>query len=239
MQQQPLNVKSKAFESDLVTEADNACEALLREMILSKFPDHAILGEEDGQDKESSFRWIVDPIDGTVNYAHGYPHFCVSIGLEIEGKPSVGVVYAPSKRELFTAIRGGGAFLNQKPIRVSETSILGGRAILGNYLSSGSATFANDKNVFMRMVEAGVPVRVAGSGALDLCYIACGQIDGHWQPKQMPWDCAAGNLLIREAGGRVTHYNGLEHDLSNNDLSIVASNGKIHQDLLDLISGRD
>jgi myo-inositol-1(or 4)-monophosphatase len=237
MLQKPLQVESKSHAADLVTEADKACEVLVRQMILSKYPDHAILGEEGGQEGSNAHRWIVDPIDGTVNYAHGYPHFCVSIGLEIEGKLSVGVVYEPSKNELFTATAGGGAYLNQRRISVSDHSLLGGRTIAGNYVSSGSETFAEDKVVFMRVSEAGVPIRVGGSGALDLCYIACGRMDAHWQRREMPWDCAAGNLLIREAGGKVTHLNGKEHDLANagTDLSIIASNGKIHKELLNLI----
>ena len=235
-----LEIEAKAFASDLVTKADKACEERIRQIILAQHSDHAIVGEEDGEIGTSPYRWIVDPVDGTVNYAHGYPHFCVSIGLEIAGELAVGVVFDPSMNELFTTTRGGGAFLNTERIHVSSTTALSGRAMIATGSPADPVMDQHDLNVVARLSNLGVPVRRAGSGALDLCFVACGRVDALFESQLNPWDCAAGNLLILEAGGQITHYDGRSHRMkssTHSEVSIVASNGLIHQALLEVIRG--
>ena len=235
-----LEIEAKAFDSDLVTKADKACEERIREVILAAHPGHAIVGEEGGEVGTGTHRWIVDPVDGTVNYAHGYPHFCVSIGLEIRGELAVGVVFDPSTNELFTATKGGGAFLNGEAIRVSSAAALNGRAMLATGSPADPAMAKRDLAIVDRLIDLGVPVRRAGSGALDLCYVACGRVDALFESQLMPWDCAAGNLLILEAGGKITHYDGRPHRMksaTHAEVSIVASGGAIHAALLEVIGG--
>lgn len=228
-----LGIEAKDIESDLVTRADQACEEAIRRVILFRHPDHAIVGEEGGEVGASEFRWIVDPIDGTVNYAHGFPQYNVSIGLEVAGHVVVGVVFDAAKRELFRAVLGGGAFLNDQPIRVSSHTHLGGRALVGVGATSDPTLALRDLEMLRRLVTMHVPVRRAGSGALDLCYVACGRYDAFLEAKLMPWDCAAGTLIIREAGGRVTDYAGGEHHLGS--VRTLATNGLLHEAMLELL----
>jgi myo-inositol-1(or 4)-monophosphatase len=194
-----------------------------------------VLGEEQGQDKEGAFRWIVDPLDGTVNYAHGFPFYAVSIGLEARGEMVVGVILDTARGDLFTATKGNGAFMNGRPIRVSARETL-----LGSLLATGFPYDVNKdaENVtyFQRALAKGLMVRRPGAAALDLAYVAAGRLDGFWEVKLNPWDVAAGWLIIAEAGGKVTGMQGEEYRLGNRYL--VASNGLIHSQLLDTIHGR-
>jgi len=219
---------------DLVTEADLASEKLIIERIRSHYPRHAILAEESGASEDSGnpsaaeWKWIIDPLDGTTNYAHGYPCFCVSIGVERAGKLELGVVYDPMRNEMFAAERGQGATLNERPVRVSKVDDLG-RAMLCTgfpYNVRERPDFARDFTNFTMHAQA---VRRDGSAALDLAYIACGRFDGFWEDGLNPWDLAAGVLLIEEAGGRVTDFNGTTLDIYS--AKVIASNGLIHDSM--------
>jgi myo-inositol-1(or 4)-monophosphatase len=230
---QEIAIVSKSVESDLVTVVDGECERTIRQMILAAFPSHQILGEEGGSVGTSDHIWIVDPLDGTVNYAHGFPFYCVSIALEIAGVRDVGVVYDPTRDELFYATRGGGAFLNNQPIRVSSQASLSGRAMLATGFPYDTATALTALEVFKRFLQLGLPIRRPGAAALDLCYVACGRIDGFFEYKLNAWDCAAGILIIEEAGGQVSGFFGEQYRYE--DKKIVASNGKIHGAMLETI----
>jgi myo-inositol-1(or 4)-monophosphatase len=229
-----LEISSKSVDSDLVTIVDAKCEATIRQLILDSFPTHQILGEEGGSVGSSQYLWIVDPLDGTVNYAHGFPFYCVSIALEIQNTRVVGVVYDPTRDELFTATQGGGAFLNGKKIAVSSQSTLSGRAMLATGFPYDTQTALLALEVFKRFLALGLPIRRPGAAALDLCYVACGRIDGFFEYKLNAWDCAAGILIIEEAGGLVSNFSGQIYSYA--DKKIVASNPHIHQGMIDTIN---
>lgn len=228
-----LGISSKSTASDLVTRVDKECEAAIREAILTAFPNHAILGEEGGNIGDSEYQWIVDPLDGTVNYAHGFPFFCVSIGLEVRGERVVGVVFDPNRFELFHAVKGSGAFLNGATISVSSIAELGGRAMLATGFPYDTAAAMNALEVFKHFLALGLPVRRPGAAAIDLCYVACGRIDGFFEYKLQPWDCAAAILIIEEAGGRVTNFSNGAYNYA--DKKIVATNGHLHAQILEVI----
>lgn len=221
-------------EIDLVTEADLASERLIVERISTHFPRHAILSEEAGDVKVhgsegSPWKWIVDPLDGTTNYAHGYPIFCVSIGLEHEGRVLLGVVYDPTRDELFAAERGQGATLNGRDIRVSPAADLN-RALVCTgfpYDVRGRDNFARH---FSNLILHAQSVRRDGAAALDLAYVACGRFDAFYEDGLRPWDVAAGLVLVEEAGGRVTKYDASPADIYSPP--IAASNGLVHDSLL-------
>jgi myo-inositol-1(or 4)-monophosphatase len=225
-----LQVSNKG-DIDLVTEADLASERLIVERVRSYHPRHAILAEEAGDvtGVASEFKWIVDPLDGTTNYAHGYPVFCVSIALEHRGRVVVGVVYDPIRDELFAAERGGGATLNGRRARVSETDDLN-RALL----CTGFPYDVRERGDFVRhfrnFIMSAQSVRRDGAAALDLAYVAAGRFDGFYEEGLRPWDVAAGVLLVEEAGGRVTHYDGQPFD--HYHPLIAASNGLVHESML-------
>ncbi|RIL00005.1 MAG: inositol monophosphatase [Proteobacteria bacterium] len=232
-----IEVSSKSRPIDLVTEVDRACEAHMVETLRRERPGDDILAEEGGAHTGGgkAWRWVIDPLDGTVNYAHGYPCFCVSIGVEHEGVRTVGVVYDPLRDELFEAVRGGGALRNGRPIRVSAVASIG-RALL----STGFAYDVQDSEhdnlaQFVRAVKSSGGVRRDGSAALDLCYVACGRFDAFWELKLHPWDVAAGILLVEEAGGRVTDLAGGPPPASGRE--IASSNGLLHDDLLRVLRG--
>jgi myo-inositol-1(or 4)-monophosphatase len=229
-----LGVRSKTSESDLVTRADHEAEARIREVILSEFPDHEILGEEGGAVGRSPFQWVVDPLDGTVNYAHGFPFFCASVALDIEGVTQVGVVHDAWHRETFAAVRGHGAVLNGAPSRVSQTPDLGGRAMLATGFPYDVEGSLRNIETFKRFLGLGVPVRRPGAAALDLCYVACGRLDGFWELKLNAWDCAAGNLIVEESGGRVS--NGQGEPYRYGEKPLVATNGLLHDAILEVIT---
>jgi len=222
---------------DLVTEADIASERLIVERIRSYHPRHAILTEESGDvislgDAGSEYKWIIDPLDGTTNYAHGYPCFCVSIALEHEGRVILGVVYDPTRDELFAAERGEGATLNGRSLRVSETEELNGAL-----LCTGFPYDVRDRGDFARhfrnFIMRAQSVRRDGAAALDLAYVAAGRFDAFYEEGLRPWDVAAGVLLVEEAGGRVTHYDGSPFQIYTPP--ITASNGLIHEAMLEVL----
>lgn len=218
---------------DLVTEADIAVETMFRQMIAERFPDHTILAEEFGEDADTrgaSHCWVFDPIDGTSNYAHGLPIFCSSLALEIDGKGEIGAVYDPTRKELFVAERGGGAFLNGKPIRVSEASTLVDSMLVTGFPYDIHSRISEIVGLFGEFVGQARAVRRLGSAALDLCYIASGRMDGFWEQDLKPWDIAAGTILVEEAGGRVTDFAG--GTFSSRRPQLLATNGRIHDEML-------
>jgi myo-inositol-1(or 4)-monophosphatase len=223
---------------NLVTEADIAAENLIIERIRSRYPQHGILAEESGEavlagGRRSEWKWIVDPLDGTTNYAHGYPCFCVSIALEHQGALEIGVVYDPTRDEMFAAERGEGATLNDRSIRVSAVEQLNDAMVCTGfpYNVRERADFARD---FTRFTMAAQAVRRDGSAALDLAYVACGRFDGFWEDGLSPWDIAAGALLISEAGGKITNFSNEPLDIYNEQ--VIASNGLVHEAMLGVLS---
>lgn len=228
-QEKGFAVYTKSGPTDLVTQADRDTETAVKEFLLGRYPEHAFLGEEGGQDSESEHRWIVDPLDGTVNFAHRFPFFAVSIALEVRGELALGVVLDSTRDELFWAVRDKGAFLNGRPLRVSETDTL-----TGSLLATGFPYDVNkdpeNLTYFERALSQGLTVRRPGAAALDLCYVAAGRIDGFWEVKLKPWDVAAGIVIIREAGGLVTDLQGKPYVLGQR--YIVASNGRIHEAMM-------
>ncbi|OPY13004.1 MAG: Inositol-1-monophosphatase [Syntrophus sp. PtaB.Bin001] len=216
---------------NLVTETDRMSEALILERLQQRFPNHSILTEESAEsDKDSDFRWIIDPLDGTTNYAHGYPVFCVSIALEHKKRIIVGVVYNPMMDELFLAERGRGSWLNDRRIQVSETADLSQSLIATGFPYDIRESKINNLDHFNSMVKQVQAIRRAGSAALDMAYVAAGRFDGFWELKLMPWDTAAASLLILEAGGSISNLYG--HEFSLKAPHVLASNGKIHQSLI-------
>jgi myo-inositol-1(or 4)-monophosphatase len=232
-----LEIRTKSAEVDLVTDVDKACEALIVSALEAERPQDAVLAEEGGGRSPSgaSWRWIVDPLDGTTNYAHGYPRFCVSIGVELEGVRTVGVVYDPLMDELYHAVAGRGAFLNGRRIRVSaETSL--DRALLATGFAYDRRKSERDNlDNFAAFLKAARALRRDGSAALDLCYVAAGRLDGFWEFKLAPWDVAAGYLIVEEAGGRCSDATGRAAPDSGS--AVVASNGHIHQAILEVLKG--
>jgi len=221
-------------EINLVTEVDKISEEMITSKINALFPEHDILAEEFTDiDRGSDFRWIIDPLDGTTNYAHGYPYFCVSIALERLNIMTVGIVYDPMLDEMFVAEKGKGAFLNDREIHVSNT-----RGIIKSLLATGfpydiREDSQNNLNYFNEMILKAQAIRRAGSAALDLAYVAAGRFDGFWELKLNPWDIAAGWLLVEEAGGIVTDMGGNDYYLKSS--SILASNGRIHKEMMDVL----
>lgn len=224
---------------DLVTEIDLAVEREFRALIANRFPDHAVLGEEfeePGQrDALPPHCWLFDPIDGTTNYAHGLPIFCASLALEIDGEPAVAAVYDPTRRELFTAERGAGAWLNGAPLRVSLTPMLIDALLCTGFHYGVHEDAAEVVGLFGEFVGRARAVRRLGSAALDLCYVAAGRLDGFWEMKLQPWDIAAGALLVAEAGGRVTTIAGAP--FRSRAGSVLATNGQLHEQMLSTIAG--
>lgn len=222
-------------EIDLVTEVDRRSEAYIMGSIRSAFPDHGILSEESSEILTSSpYRWIVDPLDGTTNYAHGYPCFSVSIGVERDGEVIYGVVYDPTLEELFTAEREGGTFLNGKRLRVSAISRLSDALLATGFPPDVATAEESNLDHFANFMKRAQAVRRPGSAALDLCYVAAGRFDGFWELRLSPWDVAAGSLMVLEAGGRVTDLRGQPLRLSKPQ--IVATNGLLHEEMLRILA---
>lgn len=216
---------------NLVTNVDQQSEVLILEIIKRAFPGDSVLGEEGGGSVESQGRrWLIDPVDGTTNFAHSYPFFCVSIGLEIDGVLSVGVVYNPISSELFTAEKGKGAFLNDKKIQVSNVASLSESLLATGFPPDTETTMHNNMRAFFHVTNKSHGVRRDGSAALDLCYVACGRLEAFWEYKLSPWDIGAGTLIVTEAGGTVTNMVNGPLDMKTGN--ILASNGKIHDELV-------
>lgn len=222
---------------DLVTEVDLECERMCRAVIAERFPTHAVLAEElssgPAERSSSTHRWVFDPIDGTTNYAHGLPIFCSSLALEIDGRPEAAAIYDPTRRELFTAERGEGAYLNGSRLRVSATSELIDALLVTGFPYDVHQQTADLVGLFGAFLGQARAVRRLGSAALDLCYVAAGRFDAFWEQHLKPWDVAAGALIVAEAGGRITGMDGSPFDAVAAHL--VASNGQIHDALLDVI----
>jgi myo-inositol-1(or 4)-monophosphatase len=219
---------------DLVTEYDRAAEKRIVSIIRDRHPDHAIVAEEgQGQEGSSLWRWFVDPLDGTTNYAHGYPCFSVSIAAEREGRTVVGMVHDPLHAETFTAVRGEGALLNGTPIRVSTTAELSESLLATGFPYDVRESGENNLDHFGAFIVSAQAVRRAGSAALDLSYVAAGRFDGFWELKLKPWDVAAGALIVLEAGGTVTDFRGGSEGIDGRE--VVASNGLIHDAMLSVL----
>jgi myo-inositol-1(or 4)-monophosphatase len=230
-----LQISNKEGINNLVTEADHASEKAIIQTIREQFPDHFILSEEAGEMASGSeYKWIIDPIDGTVNYAHGIPICCVSIGIEHNGVVIMGTVFNPFLKEFYFSEKGSGATLNGELIQVTAvTDVINACLVTGfpyTYLDVPNGPL----DVFSRFIRKGVPVRRLGSAAMDLCWVAAGRFDGFYEHKLQPWDSAAGFLIVEEAGGKVTDFTGT--DYSPYQPTILATNGKIHAEMLSEIN---
>ena len=238
-----LLIASKSNEMDMVTQVDRRNETVIRDTVLARYPEHSFLGEELGNSPSSgeglkdgvspAVRWVVDPVDGTVNYAHGVPIWCVSVGVEVDGIVECGAIYNPNLNELFTVQRGKGAFLNGKQIHVSKQINPKQALFVTGFPYNIHENPDRAIEQFVSFLSRGFLVRRLGSAALDLAYVACGRFDGFWEVGLSPWDSAAGHLMVREAGGRVTHYDGTEYDIYRK--SIIATNGLQHEMILGII----
>jgi myo-inositol-1(or 4)-monophosphatase len=232
-----FKVSNKEGVNNLVTEADHASEKVILQVIKQQFPDHHILSEEAGDlVQDSNYKWIIDPIDGTVNFAHGIPLNCVCIAIEHEKEIIMAAVYNPHMNELFFAEKGKGATLNDKSIHVSEQA----EVIKACLVTGFPYTYLDMPNsplqVFERFIRKGVPVRRLGSAAIDFCWVACGRFDGFYEHKLEAWDSAAGYLIVEEAGGRVTDFKG--NKFSPYQPHVLATNGKIHDEMLAVINNK-
>jgi myo-inositol-1(or 4)-monophosphatase len=225
----PLEISYKS-PSNLVTEADRRSEALIVERLQKLFPEHAVVAEEGGgQRPESDYCWYVDPLDGTTNFAHGFPVFCISLGLAYREEVIAGVVYDPTRDELYTAEKGAGAFLNGQRLAVSKNASLS-ESLLATGFPPFDSNHDLNAQLFFRFTLLSHGIRRPGSAALDLCYVAAGRFDGFWELKLNPWDKAAGSLLVREAGGRVSDLAGGPFKLSTGE--VFASNNLIHDQMI-------
>jgi myo-inositol-1(or 4)-monophosphatase len=223
---------------NLVTEVDLAVERAVRALIRERFPEHRILAEElveEAGAPDSPCCWVLDPLDGTTNYAHGLPIFCASLALEVDGEPVVAAVYDPTRRELFTAERGGGARLNGAPLAVAQTTDLIDALLATGFPYSVHAETSEFVGLFGAFVSRARAVRRLGSAALDLCYVAAGRLDGFWERLLQPWDVAAGTLIVREAGGLVTRLDG--SPCTSHSGEVLATNGRLHEQMLAVIRG--
>jgi myo-inositol-1(or 4)-monophosphatase len=220
---------------DLVTEVDVAVERMFRELIAQRYPGHAILAEELGgsQSAPAGPCWVFDPIDGTTNFAHGLPIFCASLALEVDGAAEIGAVFDPTRGELFTAVRGEGAWLNGERLHVSSAAQLVDAMLVTGFPYDVHQRVAEIIGLFGEFVGRARAVRRLGSAAIDLCYVACGRMDAFWESDLKPWDIAAGALIAAEAGGRVTNLDGAP--FVSRGGSVLASNGLLHDTMLQVI----
>ena len=224
-------ITEKGRPGDLVTIADKASEQVILEVLRRHFPQHSILAEESGKlgNQDNEFLWAIDPLDGTTNYAHQYPCFAVSIGLLINGVPKVGVIYDPFRDELFRAAAGLGATRNRRPIQVSQTAELSKSLLVSGFAYDRRETADNNYAEFCHLTHLTQGVRRDGAAALDLAYVACGRVDGYWERGIAPWDVVAGIILVQEAGGNVTAYDGSPMKIESG--RILATNGYLHNSL--------
>jgi myo-inositol-1(or 4)-monophosphatase len=231
-----LEIRTKSAEVDLVTEVDRACEDLVVAGVEKERPDDAILAEEGGlRDKPgAAWRWVIDPLDGTTNFAHAYPCFAVSIGVELEGRATVGAVYNPILDEMFTAVRGGGAHRNGEPIHPTRETELGRALVATGFAYDRRKSHRDNLAELACFLDRARAIRRDGSAALDLCAVACGRLDGYWEFKLAPWDVAAGGLIVEEAGGRISDMRGGPAPPSGAEM--LASNGGIHDAMVDTLA---
>jgi len=230
---QKLDIRFKG-EIDLVTDVDRACEDAILDTIRSRFADHDIVTEETRLARTGSpFLWFIDPLDGTVNFAHGYPFFCASVAVAAGPEVVAGAVFDPIKQELFTAEKGGGSYVNGRRLEVSETSELLHGLLITGFPYDVRTDVEGKVALFKRFLAHAQAVRRDGSAALDLCYLAAGRIDGFWEERLNSWDMMAGKLIIEEAGGRVSRFDGTPLGLGDDE--IVASNGVLHPALLEVL----
>lgn len=229
--QEPTKISYKG-DVDLVTQADVRSERAIAARLREAFPDHRIVGEEFGSegatDQTSRYRWLIDPLDGTTNFAHGFPIYAVSIGLLEEDEPAVGVIYHPPTNEMFSAARGAGAYLNGTPIHVSRVARLAD-SLLGTGFPTHNRSETPNLRYYWEYTLRSHGVRRAGAAALDLCSVACGRYEAFWEFGLKPWDTAAGILLVREAGGQVTDFDGQPYHPG--DRIMMATNGLIHEEV--------
>lgn len=221
---------------DLVTDVDIAVERMFRDLIAERFPDHEVLAEEFGGSAAvpEGPCWVFDPIDGTTNFAHGLPIFCSTVALEIGGVAEVAAVYDANRRELFTAERGGGAFLNGRPLRVSATADLVDAMLVTGFPYDVHSRIEEIVGLFAKFVGSARAVRRLGSAAIDLCYVAAGRMDGFWESDLKPWDIAGGALIVAEAGGRITNMDGSA--FASRGRHVLATNALLHDVMLEIIA---
>lgn len=235
---QPLNITYKSA-IEVVTEADSAAEAAILDQLVPRFPDHHFIGEERGEAgaprKTAKYRWHIDPLDGTTNFSRRIPHFAVSIALaDSRNRPLIGVVYDPIREECFTALRGGWARLNGNVIKVSSTTKLAEAVLTSGFPYDRRRNPDNNTEEWGQFVTRTADLRRLGSAALDLCWTACGRLDGFWEPRLKTWDIMAGLLMVTEAGGKVTNYHGGAENVYNGR-EVVATNWRIHEEVLEVI----
>ncbi len=221
---------------NIVTDVDKASEAKIFSIIKEEFPEDDVLAEESGftKGKTSRRRWLIDPLDGTTNYAHTYPFFCISMGLEEDGKIILGIVYNPITDELFVAEPGQGAYLNDERMFVSDAKELSTSLLATGFPPDTTKATKTNMLQFRTLTDQSHGVRRDGSAALDLCFVACGRLDGFWEMKLAPWDIGAGSLIVEEAGGKVSNLSGGPLDISSGH--ILATNGKIHAEIAEVLT---
>lgn len=230
-----LNIEFKSNESDLVTNIDKASEKLITDFVKKKYPSHGILAEEGGEIKNSSeYIWVIDPLDGTVNFAHGLPVFSVSIGLQKNNKTIAGVVYDVMQDILYSSEEGSGAYANSHKLNVSSNSNLSHSILVTGFPYNIAENPFNAIEKFDAFIKASRGMRRLGSAAIDFCYVAKGVFDGFWEVYLNPWDICAGKLIVEEAGGIVTDFEGKKIDIYSRQ--ILASNGKIHDEMVEILS---
>lgn len=228
-----LDIKSKLNDSDVVTAADKAAEAVIISGIHSKYPNHSILSEESGEEaNEADVRWVIDPLDGTTNFSSGLPLFSVSIGIEYRGETIVGVVYAPYLDELFHAVKGEGAYLNGEKIRPSGKAELAQSVIATGFPVDKNVSTDNNMDNVERVLPHIRGLRRLGSAAIDLCYVAAGYLDGYWELNLHRWDVCAGELIAKESGAEVTQFR------YDRNISVLAATEKIHEKILSMLSSK-
>lgn len=221
-------------EVDLVTQFDRKAQDMIVTSLMKKYPRYGILSEEGlNYKKEAAIKWIIDPLDGTTNFAHGLPIWAISIALEVEGDILLGVVYEPTSREMFSAIKGNGAFRGRNKISVSNIRELGRALLVTGFPYDIRASKNNNLNHFCNFAVRAQAVRRLGSAALDLCYTACGRFDGYWELKLSPWDQAAGSLILNEAGGRISDFKGKKFNIYGNE--VLGTNRLIHTQMMDIL----
>ena len=229
--QKGFTIHSKGEAINLVTEADLQSEKAIIQTIRQAFPDHQILSEEEGAQESPphAIKWIIDPLDGTVNFAHGFPMYNVSVGIEYNGTCVIGVTYDPTRDELFLGQQGRGATLNGNPIHVSEAPTLEQALLVTGFAYDVHTATDNNLKEFCAFTVRAGGMRRTGTAAIDLCYIACGRLDGFWELQLKPWDTAAGKVIVEEAGGKITNYKGEPYSIY--DTTTLATNGLIHDEM--------